>query len=47
MELAAVQLLRQQLEEGVQNNLELRRDLEAELQRAKQREGVLSGESYA
>ncbi|XP_023663668.2 CDK5 regulatory subunit-associated protein 2 isoform X2 [Paramormyrops kingsleyae] len=39
MELAAVQLLRQQLEEGVQNNEELRRDLETELQRAKQREG--------
>uniref|UniRef100_A0A3B3QVZ8 Uncharacterized protein n=1 Tax=Paramormyrops kingsleyae TaxID=1676925 RepID=A0A3B3QVZ8_9TELE len=38
MELAAVQLLRQQLEEGVQNNEELRRDLETELQRAKQRE---------
>ncbi|XP_048874653.1 CDK5 regulatory subunit-associated protein 2 isoform X2 [Brienomyrus brachyistius] len=39
MELAAVQLLRQQLEEGVQNNEELRRVLETELQRAKQREG--------
>ncbi|XP_036384341.1 CDK5 regulatory subunit-associated protein 2 isoform X2 [Megalops cyprinoides] len=39
MELAAVQLLRQQLEEGVQSNEDLRQDLERELQCAKQREG--------
>ncbi|KAG7477293.1 hypothetical protein MATL_G00092500 [Megalops atlanticus] len=39
MELAAVQLLRQQLEEGVRSNDDLRRDLERELQCAKQREG--------
>ncbi|KAG5834528.1 hypothetical protein ANANG_G00262450 [Anguilla anguilla] len=39
MELAAVQLLRQRLEEGVRTNEDLRQDLEREIQRAKQREG--------
>ncbi|KAJ8339140.1 hypothetical protein SKAU_G00359260 [Synaphobranchus kaupii] len=39
MELAAVQLLRQKLEEGVRTNEDLRQDLEREIQRNKQREG--------
>ncbi|XP_061703679.1 CDK5 regulatory subunit-associated protein 2 isoform X1 [Syngnathoides biaculeatus] len=40
LELTAVQLLRQQLEDGVKANEELRDDLERELDRAKVREGV-------
>ncbi|XP_046901597.1 CDK5 regulatory subunit-associated protein 2-like isoform X3 [Hypomesus transpacificus] len=40
MELTAVQLLRQQLEEGVRTNEELREDLEREIHRAQLREGV-------
>ncbi|KAM9794759.1 CDK5 regulatory subunit-associated protein 2 isoform 3-T3 [Syngnathus typhle] len=40
LELTAVQLLRQQLEDGVKANEELRDDLERELDRAKIREGV-------
>ncbi|KAI1904757.1 hypothetical protein AGOR_G00008980 [Albula goreensis] len=39
MDLTAVQLLRQQLEEGVRSNEDLRQDLEREIQHAKQREG--------
>ncbi|KAJ8286570.1 hypothetical protein GJAV_G00040680 [Gymnothorax javanicus] len=39
MELAAVQLLRQKLEEGVRANEDLRQDLEREIQRAKHNEG--------
>ncbi|KPP78764.1 CDK5 regulatory subunit-associated protein 2-like [Scleropages formosus] len=39
MELTAVQLLRQQLEDGIQSNENLRQDLEREIQNAKQREG--------
>lgn len=41
MELAAVQLLRQQLQEGVRNNEDLRQDLEREVQHAKQRQGAV------
>ncbi|KAF7656265.1 hypothetical protein LDENG_00044490, partial [Lucifuga dentata] len=40
MELTAVQLLRQQLEESIKTNEELRDDLEREMHRAKLREGV-------
>ncbi|MBN3322421.1 CK5P2 protein, partial [Atractosteus spatula] len=40
MELAAVQLLRQQLEEGIRGNEELREDLEKELHQAKRGEGT-------
>uniref|UniRef100_A0A3B3XX67 Uncharacterized protein n=1 Tax=Poecilia mexicana TaxID=48701 RepID=A0A3B3XX67_9TELE len=40
LELTAVQLLRQQLEDGVKTNEELRDDLEREIQRAKLREGA-------
>ncbi|XP_027882324.1 CDK5 regulatory subunit-associated protein 2 isoform X1 [Xiphophorus couchianus] len=40
LELTAVQLLRQQLEDSVKTNEELRDDLEREIQRAKLREGV-------
>ncbi|XP_073680203.1 CDK5 regulatory subunit-associated protein 2 isoform X2 [Garra rufa] len=39
LELTAVSLLRQQLESGVQINMELKDQLEKEIQRAKQREG--------
>ncbi|RVE65985.1 hypothetical protein OJAV_G00122060 [Oryzias javanicus] len=40
LELTAVQLLRQQLEDGIKANEELRDDLEKELDRAKIREGM-------
>uniref|UniRef100_A0A669BEI4 Uncharacterized protein n=1 Tax=Oreochromis niloticus TaxID=8128 RepID=A0A669BEI4_ORENI len=40
LELTAVQLLRQQLEESIKTNEELRGDLEREIQRAKLREGM-------
>lgn len=40
LELTAVQLLRQQLEEGIKTNEDLREDLERESQRAKLREGA-------
>uniref|UniRef100_A0A3B3UCT3 CDK5 regulatory subunit associated protein 2 n=1 Tax=Poecilia latipinna TaxID=48699 RepID=A0A3B3UCT3_9TELE len=40
LELTAVQLLRQQLEDSVKTNEELRDDLEREIQRAKLREGA-------
>ncbi|XP_026211663.1 CDK5 regulatory subunit-associated protein 2 isoform X3 [Anabas testudineus] len=40
LELTAVQLLRQQLEESVRTNQELRDDLEREIHRAKLREGM-------
>ncbi|XP_063746348.1 CDK5 regulatory subunit-associated protein 2 isoform X3 [Eleginops maclovinus] len=40
LELTAVQLLRQQLEEGIKTNEELGDDLEREIQRAKLREGM-------
>ncbi|XP_010783817.1 myomegalin-like [Notothenia coriiceps] len=40
LELTAVQLLRQQLEEGIKTNEELRDDLEREILRAKLREGM-------
>ncbi|KAL3042066.1 hypothetical protein OYC64_020090 [Pagothenia borchgrevinki] len=40
LELTAVQLLRQQLEEGITTNEELRDDLEREIHRAKLREGM-------
>ncbi|XP_044030402.1 CDK5 regulatory subunit-associated protein 2 isoform X12 [Siniperca chuatsi] len=40
LELTAVQLLRQQLEESIKTNEELRDDLEREIQRAKLREGM-------
>ncbi|MCJ8741063.1 hypothetical protein PDJAM_G00066390 [Pangasius djambal] len=40
LELAAVTLLRQQLEDGVRNNNELREQLHREIQRVNQREGV-------
>ncbi|KAM3874007.1 CDK5 regulatory subunit-associated protein 2 [Diretmus argenteus] len=40
LELTAVQLLRQQLEEGIKTNEELRDDLEREIQRAQLREGM-------
>ncbi|XP_042251849.1 CDK5 regulatory subunit-associated protein 2-like isoform X3 [Thunnus maccoyii] len=40
LELTAVQLLRQQLEESIKTNEELRDDLERELDRAKLREGM-------
>ncbi|XP_041666667.1 CDK5 regulatory subunit-associated protein 2 isoform X2 [Cheilinus undulatus] len=40
LELTAVQLLRQQLEESIRTNEELRDDLERELHRAKVREGI-------
>ncbi|XP_058861725.1 myomegalin-like isoform X3 [Acipenser ruthenus] len=38
MELTAVQLLRQKLEEGIRSNEDLRKDLEKELQRTKRKE---------
>lgn len=41
LELTAVQLLRQQLEDSVRTNEELRDDLEREIQRAKLREGAV------
>ena len=41
LELTAVQLLRQQLEEGIKTNEELRDDLEREIQRTKLREGAV------
>lgn len=41
LELTAVQLLRQQLEEGIKTNEELRDDLEREIHRAKLREGAV------
>ncbi|MED6231801.1 hypothetical protein ATANTOWER_008803 [Ataeniobius toweri] len=40
LELTSVQLLRQQLEDSIKTNEELRDDLEREIQRAKLREGV-------
>ncbi|KAM4720438.1 CDK5 regulatory subunit-associated protein 2 isoform 3-T3 [Anableps anableps] len=40
LELTAVQLLRQQLEDSIKTNEELRDDLEREIQRAKLREGM-------
>eukprot|EP00066_Takifugu_rubripes_P013671 XP_011602937.1 PREDICTED: CDK5 regulatory subunit-associated protein 2 isoform X4 [Takifugu rubripes] len=40
LELTSVQLLREQLEESIRNNKELRDDLKSEIQRAKLREGV-------
>ncbi|XP_078127487.1 CDK5 regulatory subunit-associated protein 2 isoform X3 [Sander vitreus] len=40
LELTAVQLLRQQLEENIKTNEELRDDLEREMHRAKHREGM-------
>ncbi|KAM6975679.1 LOW QUALITY PROTEIN: CDK5 regulatory subunit-associated protein 2 [Tautogolabrus adspersus] len=40
LELTAVQLLRQQLEESIKTNEELREDLEREIHKAKLREGV-------
>ncbi|XP_023258445.1 myomegalin-like isoform X5 [Seriola lalandi dorsalis] len=40
LELTAVQLLRQQLEESIKTNEELRDDLEREIQRARLREGM-------
>uniref|UniRef100_A0A3P9MVD6 CDK5 regulatory subunit associated protein 2 n=3 Tax=Poecilia reticulata TaxID=8081 RepID=A0A3P9MVD6_POERE len=40
LELTAVQLLRQQLEDSIKTNEELRDDLETEIQRAKLREGM-------
>ncbi|KAM4532788.1 uncharacterized protein V3H82_026516 [Fundulus diaphanus] len=40
LELTAVQLLRQQLEDSIKTNEELRDDLEREIQRAKLREGL-------
>lgn len=45
LELAAVSLLRQQLESGIQMNTELRDQLQKEIQRAKQREGAVQPES--
>lgn len=41
LELTAVQLLRQQLEESIRTNEELRDDLEREIDRAKLREGAV------
>lgn len=41
LELTAVQLLRQQLEESIKTNEELRDDLEREMHRAKHREGAV------
>lgn len=41
LELTAVQLLRQQLEESIRTNEELRGDLEREIHRAKLREGAV------
>lgn len=41
LELTAVQLLRQQLEESIKTNEELRGDLEREIHRAKLREGAV------
>lgn len=41
LELTSVQLLREQLEESIRNNKELRDDLESEIQRAKLREGAV------
>ena len=41
LELAAVQLLRQQLEEGIKTNEGLRDELESELHRAQLREGAV------
>lgn len=41
LELTAVQLLRQQLEENVRTNEELRDDLEREIHRAKLKEGAV------
>lgn len=41
LELAAVQLLRQQLEESIKTNEELRDDLEREIHRARLREGAV------
>lgn len=41
LELAAVSLLRQRLEDGVRDNSELREQLRREIQRVNQREGVV------
>lgn len=41
LELTAVQLLRQQLEDSIRTNEELRDDLEREIQRTKLREGAV------
>lgn len=41
LELTAVQLLRQQLEDGIKTNEELRDDLEREILKAKLREGAV------
>lgn len=41
LELTAVQLLREQLEESIKTNEELRDDLEREIHRAKLREGAV------
>lgn len=41
LELTAVQLLREQLEESIKTNEELRDNLEREMHRAKLREGVV------
>lgn len=41
LELTAVQLLRQKLEESIKTNEELRDDLEREIHRAKLREGAV------
>lgn len=41
LELAAVALLRQQFEDGVRNNNELREQLRQEIQRVNQREGAV------
>lgn len=45
MELTAVSLLRQQLEDGVQMNKKLRDELQREIQRAKLTEGGVQKES--
>lgn len=41
LELTSVQLLREQLEESIRNNKELRDKLESEIHRAKLREGAV------
>lgn len=41
LELTSVQLLREQLEESIRNNKELRDELESEIHRAKLREGAV------
>lgn len=47
LELTAVQLLREQLEQGIKTNEELRDALERELQRAKPGEGAVQTHSAA